>query len=856
MAGDWTAIQKAFDEISLLTGKQRATALELLREEQPAIAQEVADLLGQEFELHSIFGNNPFGDWSFFEDEGLINSVVGPYRLTKLLGYGGMGSVFLANREDQEFDQEVAIKLVRPRKYSEATVQRFKEERQILAKLNHPNIGRLYDGGSMEDGRMYFTMEYLPWQDLEAYIEERKPSLNERLDLFKKIAAGISYAHSQMVLHLDIKPKNILVSDKGVPKILDFGISQRFFSAEEKLNVETTVQPSDNRYTLAFASPEQLNKSEVSTRSDIYGLGGLLYFLITDQLPFGKNDTTREAYLENVMSGKFIPPSQASIENQKALRTDLDAICEKALALSPDERYASVDLLLRDINNYQSGLPISILENDRSYRLNKFIKRNRYAVLFGGLALASIIGLTAYYTATLTKERNFAISESEKSQTLTKMLTDIFSYANPYENQGETLTAEKLLDSGASKLESQLNDQPSTKASLMTILGQAYNGINNYEKGDSLLKLALDLNLSTPNVPTKNLALSYYEAASSNHDLGNFELATTYVHKADSLYQTLKIDNETEWDPFVQANIYHLKVNNFDQTGYFYKADSIIPFMLPLIEDNVSGNDQRLADALLISGSVKRHLGKFEEARTYYERCLEMQEALHDPPHSDIAITLNHFTSLYYNTGEYDKGIVTGEESLRQRKSIFGLNHRETIASASNLARIYSDNGQSDKALESYSEILEILKVIYPDPHPYHVAIMSTIGHIYRKMENYDDAVEYYDLATITMEQMGGDRSPRMMIPLLGGKGILYLQRNQLSTAKIFLEEALVLCKKSYGEDHEETIGNQYLLGKCLVKMDKRNRGIELLKIAQSKYLKNEEKFPEQLADIKTLLAQ
>ncbi len=856
MTNNWTAIQKAFDELSLLSGKQRESALEKLRTNDPEVYKEVADLLGQEFQLHSIFGNNPFGDWSFFEDEGLINSIVGPYRLTKLLGYGGMGSVFLAEREDKEFDQEVAIKLVRPRKYSEATVNRFKEERQILAKLNHPNIGRLYDGGSMDDGRMYFTMEYLPWQDVEAYIEEKKPSLTDRLNLFKSIAHGIGHAHSQLVLHLDIKPKNILVSEKGNPKILDFGISQRFLSSEEKPNIETDVIPTDNRYTMAFASPEQLNNSAVSTQSDIYSLGSLLYFLITDQLPFGKNDTTREAYLENVMSGKFIPPSHVASKNRDLLKTDLDAICKKALSLDPTERYASVDLFIRDIENFQIGLPISILEEDRIYRFKKFIKRNKIIATLSTIAMATIIGLTIYYTINLTKERNIAIAESAKSQTLTEMLTEIFSLANPYENQGAQITVESLLDNGAANLENKFNNEPEIKASLMTILGQVYNGVNNYEKGDSLIQLALDLNLNTPNISSKNLSLSYYEAANSNHDLGNFDLATSYIKKADSLYQIVKRQNISQYDPFHQANIYHLKINNFDQMGYFAQADSLIPSYLNLIEENAIGNDQRFADALLICGSVKRHMGKFEEARIFYKKCLTMQEALHDAPHSELAITLNHLTSLYYNTGEYEKGIETGKESLKQRKAIFGTNHRETVASASNLARIYSANGNVDKALNNYVEILEILKTIYKEPHPYHVAIMSTIGHIYRNKKNYDEAIRHYDLATLTMEKIGGDKNPRMIIPLLGGKGILYLAKNQFATAKIFLSEALSTCKNAYGDDHPETTGNQYLLGKCLFKMGEKEKGMELLELAQSKYQVNSEKWKVQLADIKELLAQ
>ena len=851
---NWSAIQRAFDEVSLLTGKQRERALAQLKAEDEPVYQEVIELLSQESKLHHIFNNNPFGEWGFFEDEGLLNSQIGPYRLTQLLGYGGMGSVFLAAREDKEFEQEVAIKLVRPRKYSEATINRFKEERQILAQLHHPSIATLYDGGSMEDGRMYFTMEYLPWSNLEAYIEENNPSLEERLSLFKRIAAGIAYAHSQLVLHLDIKPKNILVGPDGTPKILDFGISQRFFSEKEALKMSTDIVPSDNRYTMAFASPEQLNKKQLSTQSDIYSLGGLLYYLISDNLPFGKNDTTREAYLENVMSGKFIPPSLVQKNTAKRLSSDMDAICKKTLALKPEDRYASVDQLIRDIKAYEKGYPISIREQENFYSLNKYINRNRTALSLAGIFLITLLGLTFYYTTSLATQRNIAIKESERSQQLMSFMSGIFSSANPYENQGDTISVGNYLEKSLLKLDEEFPNQPSTKAELLITLGQVYEGLNNYEKGDSLFEAAHTIIQAHPEIPNNLLIQSLYELANSKHDIGEYDLSIQLTKKTDSLYQIEKLNNKNNWDPLFQGRINMLQSNNYDINGQYATADSILTLTYPLISNNVTPPNQELADLLLMMGSTKRHRGEFDLAEKYYKECLAQQEQLHQPPNSEIAITLNHFASLHYNKGEYDKGIEYGERSYAQRLKIFGKNHRETMASLSNLARNYTAKGDYDNALARYKEIMDILNAIYPQTHPYHLAITSATGKIYRLQGDYDNAMRYYDQAGLFMKQLGQDNNHKAQMALLGGKALVYQAQKQYKLAKSFFEESLVHAIDAYGPDHHTTGSHQFMLGKCLWENGKQDEAKTYLEKAEKNLSLLKDKYKKQLEEIAEMM--
>ncbi|MEP6835765.1 MAG: protein kinase [Gemmatimonas sp.] len=324
---------------------------------------------------------------------------VGPYRLLKEIGRGGMGTVHLATRDDGQFAQRVAVKLVKRGMDTDAILARFRHERQILAALEHPNIARLLDGGTTEDGVPYFVMEYVQGRSIRDYCETRALSVADRIALFRTVCAAVQYAHQNLIVHRDIKSSNIIVTDDGVPKLLDFGIAKLLHPTQyEDASVATDTI---NAMTPEYASPEQLRGEPVTTATDVYSLGVLLYELLTGQRPFATSGLTPHDVMRTVCETDPLPPSAsagvvASAELQRALRGDLDTVVLMAMRKEPSRRYSSVERFSDDLGRCLTNRPVTAQRDTWRYRATKFATRNRTGLIVCALLLTSLIGgLTA-----------------------------------------------------------------------------------------------------------------------------------------------------------------------------------------------------------------------------------------------------------------------------------------------------------------------------------------------------------------------------------------------------------------------------------------------------------------------------
>ncbi|HNC99766.1 MAG TPA: serine/threonine-protein kinase, partial [Myxococcota bacterium] len=349
------------------------------------------------------------GAGSFLEEAPLsmAGRRIGPYRLTGELGEGGMGVVYLAERVDQAFEQKVAVKVLRRGLESTEMQARFRRERQILARLEHPNIARILDGGTTEDGVPWLGMELVDGEPIDQWCDQRRLSVDERLRLFQKVCAAVDYAHRNLVVHRDLKPSNILVTDAGEPKLLDFGIAKVLLEGSDLS--ETRSGPT--AMTPRYASPEQVRGQSVTTASDVYTLGVILYELLTGQAPYTLK-TAQPAELERVIgqelpaavsvavlrAGSSTPTGESPARLARRLRGDLDTILEKALAKEPERRYASVQQLQEDLDRHLGGLPVLARRDSRGYRLGRFVQRNLPWVITGSafmiFLLAAVVVLS------------------------------------------------------------------------------------------------------------------------------------------------------------------------------------------------------------------------------------------------------------------------------------------------------------------------------------------------------------------------------------------------------------------------------------------------------------------------------
>ncbi len=453
----WQQVREILDKAIALPATERTPYLEDACSPDPALRSEVESLLRSHEAAGTVFLKNPAVDLkgAITETSSAGNRVgrrIGVYQITEEIGHGGMGEVYRAVRADGQYDKQVAVKLVRVGLDTPASLERFRQERQILASLDHPNIARLLDGGTTEDGVPYLVMELIDGEPVDTYCEARKLTVTQRLRLFTQICAAVQYAHQRLVIHRDLKPGNVLVTRDGVPKLLDFGIAKLLDPA---VVVETTLVPA---MTPEYASPEQIRGDPITTSSDVYSLGVVLYQLLTGRSPYVAETRSPHELARAVCEtdpGKpstvVLKPLPVRVDNQtqqvtpeqisgsregsparlrRRLVGDLDNILLMALRKEPQRRYASVEQFVADIRRHLDGLPVLAVKGSARYRAGKFVRRNRVAITAGAMvALTVVAGLAATIRQARIARRQAEIASTERARA-EKRFSDVRELAN------------------------------------------------------------------------------------------------------------------------------------------------------------------------------------------------------------------------------------------------------------------------------------------------------------------------------------------------------------------------------------------------------------------------------------------
>jgi non-specific serine/threonine protein kinase/serine/threonine-protein kinase len=446
----------------------------------------------------------------------MIGRRIGPYRILSELGHGGMGVVYLAERADAAFEKKTAIKVVRGGLPGELLLQRFRDERRILATLEHPNIARLLDGGTTEDGLPYVVMEYVDGVPLDVYCETARPSLVRRLQLFREVCAAVQFAHQRLVIHRDLKPRNILVTADGTPKLLDFGIAKLLQpGAVSESHTQTGLRP----FTLDAASPEQIRGEPMTVSSDVYALGVLLYHLMTGQHPYGPTPLTDPDLMRAICENPPVRPTAAARNGTRFdLSIELEWVVLKALRKEPDRRYGSVEQLAEDIRRYLSGLPVLAAPDSRRYRARKFAVRNRKFIAAGSLLILSLVaGLTATLWQARLAERQRALAEQRFQNARRVASSMVFELHDAIEAvSGATAARALLLTRASEQLDALALDAPDDPM-LLEELAVAYHRLGDVQGLTASAHLG-DQPASRAN-HRKGLALRRILAARSPDDL-------------------------------------------------------------------------------------------------------------------------------------------------------------------------------------------------------------------------------------------------------------------------------------------------------------------------------------------------
>ena len=511
----WKQVKDIFSEIVDLPPSERKNKLDVACNGNNDLRVEIVALLSANGEVENFIEAPAFAvpDALPIDTGSAENKLIGQYRIVREIGRGGMGTVFLATRADGEFQQEVAIKVVSSAFLGRESIRRFRQERQILAGLNHPNIARLLDGGVTDDGLPYLVMEYVAGDLLNDHAEKHDLSLDDRLRIFLKICRAFAYAHGNLIVHLDIKPSNILVTPGGEPKLLDFGLAKIADIENNAFRTSTAFRA----LTPAYASPEQLRGEPISTASDVYSLGVVLYELLTGCRPFGSEPMPFEKMIHEASTVEPEKPSlkvlntstgrdRLTIKRHQSLKGDIDNIVLMAMRKEPARRYRSVEQMAEDIDRHLRGLPIRASEDTFAYRSSKFIKRHWIGVgsvlMIGMILIAGII--------TTTWQARVASRAQERSEKMNAFLQSILSSAAP-EAKGADVKVRDVLAEASNRARLELADDPAALAKILLALGRTYVSLILYSNAETALRDAVTLSekANGPDHPVTGSSLAW-----------------------------------------------------------------------------------------------------------------------------------------------------------------------------------------------------------------------------------------------------------------------------------------------------------------------------------------------------------
>ncbi len=661
---------------------------ELLRREvQSLLEQEDADQPWCEGPILPLLSRDgAFG--GFQEDQ-----RIGPYRIVRTLGEGGMGAVALAVRQD-DFEKQVALKVVKPGRLSQEMTRRFETERQILAQLEHPNIARILDGGSTADGFPYFVMEYVEGRAIDEHCGRQDLSIRERLRLFLEVCSALQFAHQNLVVHRDLKPGNILVTSDGMPKLLDFGIAKQL---EPQPGTEVTCLE-QRPMSLRYASPEQIDGGPMTTASDIYSLGVLLCQLLAGQHPFSSKADDAFELAQAIRYEEPRSPSAAVSDPKlrKHLAGDLDSIMLKALRNESIRRYGSVEQLAADIRRYLEGEAVIAREGTWAYRAGKFARRHKLAlVVTAAFVLVSLaFGVTATILARkAVSERERAVHQQEqaivqrqRSEKVLDFMKGLF-FAIQNKAKDEKVTAREILLRGEKDIESEFED-PLLQAELLATIGQVY------------------------------VIQGLFDYAKAPWERAEYLLRQRYAEGHPALAKA--INNRASW---------------FYRTGDHDRAETLYREALAMKDDlyrdaldkglevpQEDGVEIDIAKSLSNLATILMTRGDYEQAERLYRQSLEIREKLLEPEHPDIATSLRSLGVLYYLWGDFDQAEPLLVQALEIRERLYGPEAARVATAVASLGRLFHAQGRLREAETLYTRSLSIRRQRLGEDHP-HVAV-------------------------------------------------------------------------------------------------------------------------------------
>ena len=634
---------------------------------------------------------------------------VGAYRLVEEIGRGGMGVVYLAERADGAFEQRVALKLLPTRHLTPEAVGLFERERQILARLSHEHIARLMDGGVDSLERPFLVMELIDGLPIDRYCEEHRLGLRERLQLFGTVCRAVQYAHQNLIVHRDLKPANILVTREGVVKLLDFGIA-KVLRPVASVGLGGDEASSERLLSPSHASPEQIEGKPVTTASDVYSLGVVLFQLIAGSLPFEPAeamgsffDRVVEQDAPLVSTRLAGPGSRARLRRRVA--GDLDAVVAKALARPPELRYPTAEQLGDDAGRFLEGLPVVARRSSPAYRLSKWVKRHAVAsslALLAALAISGALIAALWQAREANRARGQAEREAAISQRISAVLVEVFEKANT-DPEGEEAIVRTLLDPAAARIGEELEDSPEVQAALMDALGRAYLRLGRYEAARPLAQEALVLRQRLHPLPHRSVALSQRLLGRLLPPFGEIEGAVE--HLRDSLEA---LEEMAAGDPLEiargKAFLSHALGSMGDDAG----CEELRRGSLDLYRAHLGAGHSQVAQALNNLGNALVRRGKSGEAEGLFLQAIESHRSRGEGDSVAMATALGNLALAQLQLGRTEEAEATARRLAEVSPRAYGPTHPNLALGFDVLAQVLVARGAVEEAEPLAVKALEL----------------------------------------------------------------------------------------------------------------------------------------------------
>lgn len=798
----WQRLGPLLDQALQLDAEQRTQWLTELRGREPELSVDLEQLLRD----HQRVLEEGFLEGSIVDEASplLAGQVLGAYKLVEPIGQGGMGTVWLAERADGRFEGRAAVKLLnlsliasrgsgtaRPARAEE----RFKREGSLLARLTHPNIARLFDAGVSPGGQPFLVLEFIQGQPIDRYCDDRSLGVEDRIRLFLDVLAAVAHAHANLVVHRDLKPSNVLVSVDGQVKLLDFGIAKLL---QEEEGTFATREGAPAALTPEYAAPEQVTGQRVTTATDVYSLGVLLYLLLGGQHPAGdafgspadlvkaivdtEPSRLSDAVVSLVTNGRgALPAADAAFElNRNATRRgttpdrlrrllygDLDTIVAKTLKKHADERYPSVTALADDLRRCLDHQPIAARPDTLAYRSAKFMRRHVVGVSMAVGVTLLVAALVGFYTIRLAAERDRARLEATKSEKVSGLMVDLLAGADPFRDRPNP-TVRDLLEAGEARIQRELATEPALLADMLTVIGRLHRRLGDFDKAQALLEQALASDRAA-NLPER-----------------------------PSVAETLN----------VLGVLFRMRGDEARAIMLLEQAAAIRRRLLgPLHKD--------LAVTVSELGRAYDDAGRPERAEALSREALEMRLALFGDEHRETATNKGDLGTRLRIKGDFAGAEPLLRQSLATTRRVLGEGHANTAGGMSNLGRLMADKGNAGEAESLFRGAIAIGEQALGVNHPTLAGYFHNLGRALRDQSRYDESVAAIERAIALAVPVFGADSPEVA-DHRAALGHTHIARGDAASAAPLLRQALIARLRAHGPDDWRVGITQSLLGWAL----------------------------------------